>query len=113
MRYRGVPRTTNNTPPAHAIASRGILSKVRGYMLYGNYAQPNPAADINGGRRTSGRREVTRNCHVPSHRALRLPRREETKWLEVEVRSCKYLNNNRSGARTDYLSSIRTSVFVK
>jgi mxaJ protein len=36
----------NNTPPAHAIADRGILNNVRGYMLYGNYAQPNPAANI-------------------------------------------------------------------
>jgi mxaJ protein len=36
----------NNTPPAHAIASRGILNNVRGYMLYGNYERPNPAADI-------------------------------------------------------------------
>jgi mxaJ protein len=36
----------NNTPPAHAIASRGILNNVHGYMLYGNYAQPNPAAII-------------------------------------------------------------------
>jgi mxaJ protein len=36
----------NNTPPAHAIASRGIVNNVHGYMLYGNYAQSNPAADI-------------------------------------------------------------------
>ena len=35
-----------NTPPAHAIASRGIIDNVHGYMLYGNYARPNPAADI-------------------------------------------------------------------
>jgi len=41
-----VGNDANNTPPAHAIASRGILNNVRGYMLYGNYAQPNPAADI-------------------------------------------------------------------
>lgn len=36
----------NNTPPAHAIASRGIVDNVHGYMLYGNYARPNPGADI-------------------------------------------------------------------
>jgi mxaJ protein len=36
----------NNTPPAHAIARRGILDNVHGYMLYGNYSQPNPAANI-------------------------------------------------------------------
>jgi mxaJ protein len=36
----------NNTPPAHAIASRGIVDNVHGYMLYGNYARRNPAADI-------------------------------------------------------------------
>src|SRR5260370_22979335 len=31
--------------------------------------------------------------HVPSHPALRLLRREDPKWLNVEVRSCRYLNN--------------------
>jgi mxaJ protein len=36
----------NNTPPAHIIASRGIVSNVHGYMLYGNYAEPNPASAI-------------------------------------------------------------------
>lgn len=36
----------NNTPPAHAIASRGIVANVHGYMLYGNYAHPNPPAAI-------------------------------------------------------------------
>ena len=36
----------NNTPPAHAIASRGIVNNVHGYMLYGNYAQADPAAGI-------------------------------------------------------------------
>jgi mxaJ protein len=35
-----------NTPPAHAIASRGIINNVRGYMLVGDYGQPNPAAVI-------------------------------------------------------------------
>ena len=31
-----------NTPPAHALASRGIVQNVRGYMLYGDYHQPHP-----------------------------------------------------------------------
>ena len=35
-----------NTPPAHALASRGIIANVRGYMLYGDYAKPNPPAEI-------------------------------------------------------------------
>ena len=35
-----------NTPPAHALGSRGIVGNVRGYMLYGDYAQPNPPARI-------------------------------------------------------------------
>lgn len=35
-----------NTPPAHAVASRGLIDNVHGYMLYGDYRQPNPAADI-------------------------------------------------------------------
>jgi len=35
-----------NTPPAHALARRGITLNVRGYMLYGDYARPNPPAAI-------------------------------------------------------------------
>ena len=35
-----------NTPPAHALARRGIVGNVRGYMLYGDYSQPNPPAAI-------------------------------------------------------------------
>ena len=35
-----------NTPPAHAIASRGITDNVRGYMVYGDYGRPNPPAAI-------------------------------------------------------------------
>jgi mxaJ protein len=35
-----------NTPPAHALARRGIINNVRGYMLYGDYTQPNPPASI-------------------------------------------------------------------
>jgi mxaJ protein len=36
----------NNTPPAHALARRGIVDNVRGYMVYGDYAKPAPQADI-------------------------------------------------------------------
>ena len=35
-----------NTPPAHALSRRGIIGNVRGYMLYGDYRQPNPPAEI-------------------------------------------------------------------
>lgn len=35
-----------NTPPTHALAVRGIMDNVHGYMLYGNYEQPNPPAKI-------------------------------------------------------------------
>jgi mxaJ protein len=35
-----------NTPPAHALATRGITDNIRGYMLYGNYVEPNPPAKI-------------------------------------------------------------------
>ncbi|CAA9295190.1 MAG: Bll6196 protein, partial [uncultured Gemmatimonadetes bacterium] len=35
-----------NTPPAHALSSRGVVGNLRGYMLYGDYAQPNPPARI-------------------------------------------------------------------
>jgi mxaJ protein len=35
-----------NTPPAHALARRGIINNVRGYMLYGDYTKPNPPAAI-------------------------------------------------------------------
>jgi transposase-like protein len=38
-------------------------------------------------------RKVTLDGHVPSHRALRLLRREDPRWLHVKIRSCKYLNN--------------------
>ncbi|HEY9233175.1 MAG TPA: hypothetical protein VIS78_13560, partial [Blastocatellia bacterium] len=33
-----------NTPPAHALANRHIVTNVRGYTLYGDYRQPNPPA---------------------------------------------------------------------
>jgi len=35
-----------NTPPAHALAVRGMTANVRGFMLYGDYAKPNPPAEI-------------------------------------------------------------------
>lgn len=35
-----------NTPPAHALASRGIIANVRGFMLYGDYRRPNPPSGI-------------------------------------------------------------------
>ncbi|HEX2135762.1 MAG TPA: substrate-binding domain-containing protein [Microvirga sp.] len=35
-----------NTPPAHALARRGIVENVRGYMIYGDYNEPNPPARI-------------------------------------------------------------------
>lgn len=35
-----------NTPPAHALARRGIVENVRGYMLYGDYALPTPPENI-------------------------------------------------------------------
>jgi transposase-like protein len=38
-------------------------------------------------------RKVTLDGHVPSHRALRLLRREDQKWVNVQVRTSKYLNN--------------------
>jgi mxaJ protein len=41
-----VGNDANNTPPAHAIASRGIIDNVHGYMLYGNYAHADPEAGI-------------------------------------------------------------------
>ena len=35
-----------NTPPTHALARRGIVDSVRGYMLYGDYSRPNPPAAV-------------------------------------------------------------------
>jgi mxaJ protein len=36
----------SNTPPAHALAKRGFVYNVRGYSVYGDYADPNPPARI-------------------------------------------------------------------
>jgi mxaJ protein len=35
-----------NTPPAHALANRHIITNVRGYTLYGDYRQASPPARI-------------------------------------------------------------------
>ena len=35
-----------NTPPAHALANRGIVDNVRGFTLYGDYATPSPPEGI-------------------------------------------------------------------
>jgi len=35
-----------NTPPAHALANRGIIKNVKGYTVYSDYRQPNPPARI-------------------------------------------------------------------
>jgi mxaJ protein len=35
-----------NTPPAHALARRGIIKNVRGYPVMGDYSTPNPPARI-------------------------------------------------------------------
>lgn len=41
-----VGNDANNTPPAHALARRGITQNVRGFMLYGDYQKPNPPSAI-------------------------------------------------------------------
>src|SRR5205823_4165296 len=35
-----------NTPPAHALANRGIVNNVVGYTVYGDYSEQNPPARI-------------------------------------------------------------------
>jgi mxaJ protein len=35
-----------NTPPAHALARRGVVENVRGYMLYGDYRKAHPPSAI-------------------------------------------------------------------
>jgi mxaJ protein len=35
-----------NSPPAHALARRGIVRNVVGYSVYGDYAQPSPLSSI-------------------------------------------------------------------
>lgn len=36
----------HNTPPAQALARRGIVRNVRGYSIYGDYSRPNPPARL-------------------------------------------------------------------
>ena len=36
----------SNAPPAHALIRRNIVGNVKGYTVYGDYAQPNPPARI-------------------------------------------------------------------
>src|SRR5256885_780200 len=35
-----------NTPPAHALAARNIVTNIVGFTVYGDYARQNPAAQI-------------------------------------------------------------------
>lgn len=35
-----------NTPPTHALARRGIVNNVRGYLIYGDYRTANPPEAI-------------------------------------------------------------------
>lgn len=35
-----------NTPPVHALTTRGIVGNLRGYMIYGDYAEPDPPARL-------------------------------------------------------------------
>jgi mxaJ protein len=35
-----------NTPPVHALSSRGIVGNLKGYTVYGDYSKPAPTADI-------------------------------------------------------------------
>ena len=36
----------NNTPPAHALGEQGIVDNVRGYLIYGDYREPDPPARL-------------------------------------------------------------------
>ena len=36
----------NNTPPAHALGRQGIVDNVRGFMIYGDYREPDPPARL-------------------------------------------------------------------
>jgi quinoprotein dehydrogenase-associated probable ABC transporter substrate-binding protein len=36
----------NNTPPAHALGQQDIVENVRGYLIYGDYRQPNPPSRL-------------------------------------------------------------------
>jgi len=41
-----IGNNASNTPPAHALARRGIAQNVRGFMVYGVYDRPDPGAAI-------------------------------------------------------------------
>ena len=64
------------------------LSKTRGIAAAQHFFRK--AVDTHAGRLP---KKVTLDGHVPSHRALRLLRKENVNWKHVQVRSCKYLNN--------------------
>jgi mxaJ protein len=36
----------SSTPPGHALAKRGIIDNVQGYMIYGDYRDRHPASEI-------------------------------------------------------------------
>jgi quinoprotein dehydrogenase-associated probable ABC transporter substrate-binding protein len=36
----------NNVPPAHALGAQGIIDNVRGFMIYGDYREPDPPARL-------------------------------------------------------------------
>lgn len=36
----------SNTPPAHALTNRGLVSNIRGYTVYGDYTSPQPQSPI-------------------------------------------------------------------
>lgn len=36
----------SNSPPAHALSARGLITNVRGYSVYGDYRRPNPPAAL-------------------------------------------------------------------
>jgi mxaJ protein len=37
---------SSNSPPAHALSARGVIANVRGFSIYGNYAEPDPPARL-------------------------------------------------------------------
>jgi mxaJ protein len=41
-----IGKDATNTPPVHALAHRGIVGNVRGFMVYGDYESPDPASPI-------------------------------------------------------------------
>ena len=47
-----------NSPPAHALAERGIVENVRGFMVYGDYRNDHPLC----GNRSRGRLRTDRRC---------------------------------------------------